>query len=375
MIIPRELIYEDRKDLKEFGVYDETLNHRIYLWLLERPELEPEKTGIRERRLAAFNDAYYICTIILMVNQCEHWIPYYMKETRQPSVVLPMVYCYLTQMHIEQVLYLTKTIETYASTDNILRKNIEDIKTVLENWEGSIPLSLFNRRKLTVESLSKIQWGKITNGFKTEDIKRIVRNVVYDEDEQKMIAEAVKNAAQLAEDEFYNPQPYVDDYNEEYEPSPDENSCWTPDYSETYKLCDMLMTGKVYQVRHNNKKALEDYSESIAKLKERILELEAENRQLKDMVEMLNTDLGDFEADSKIGLTLVMELMKNDGANFEKSKNKTIATKALCMMTGRSGSLCKSMFSNPLSKTYPPHKKKIEELNALLERLGMNTHL
>ena len=89
----------------------------------------------------------------------------------------------------------------------------------------------------------------------------------------------------------------------------------------------------------------------------------------------MNTPLDAIEADSKVGLTEILKLMAQDGANFDKHNNKTIAVKALKMMTGRSESACKQIFSSPLSPTYPQHKKKIEELNGYLETLGMGTLL
>ena len=122
--------------------------------------------------------------------------------------------------------------------------------------------------------------------------------------------------------------------------------------------------------------------ETTTALEERIKELEEENERLSKEYEELkgikmikDTPLDGIEADSKVGLTEVLKLMENDGANFEKSKNKTIGAKALKMMTGRSASACKQIFSNPLSPTYPQHKKKIAELNGYLKTLGMKTLL
>lgn len=113
-----------------------------------------------------------------------------------------------------------------------------------------------------------------------------------------------------------------------------------------------------------------------------IMELKKENEGLKEQVkefeeikQLWDTPLDGIEAGSKVGLTEILKLMENDGANFEKSNNKTIAAKALMMMTGRSESACKQIFSSPLSTTYSGHKKKISELNGYLKALGMKTLL
>ena len=113
----------------------------------------------------------------------------------------------------------------------------------------------------------------------------------------------------------------------------------------------------------------------ITELKKENEGLKKQIKELEEYKQMLDTPLDGIEADSKVGLTLIMKLMKNDGADFEKSKNKTIAAKALKMMTGRSESACKQIFSVPLSPTYSGHKKKITELNSYLETLGMKTRL
>ena len=124
----------------------------------------------------------------------------------------------------------------------------------------------------------------------------------------------------------------------------------------------------------------EKKSETTTALEQRIKELESEietlrkeNEELKEIKSMMDTPLDDIEADSKVGLTVILKLMEKDGANFEKSKNKTTAMKALKMMTGRSESACKQIFSVPLSLAY--HKRKINEMNDYLNALGMETRL
>ena len=127
---------------------------------------------------------------------------------------------------------------------------------------------------------------------------------------------------------------------------------------------------------------IKELEEEIEKLKSENQKLKAENEllskeneELKEIKKVWDTPLDGIEADSKVGLTEILKLMENDGANFNKHNNKSIAAKALKMMTGRSESACKQIFSSPLSPTYPGHKDKILELNGYLKELGMKTHI
>jgi hypothetical protein len=104
------------------------------------------------------------------------------------------------------------SIETDASEDSVMQKNLDDIKRVTEEWDAPFPASEFILRKLTPEILSTLDWKSITDYFKQDIIKKVVRNFAKDENEQKMIGEAIENAARLAEDEFYNPKPCPEDY-------------------------------------------------------------------------------------------------------------------------------------------------------------------
>jgi len=64
--IPRELIYKEKASLKDFAVSNEmTIEHRFYEGLLKRPSIKGCFKK-RETILRIFNNAYYLCTLILM---------------------------------------------------------------------------------------------------------------------------------------------------------------------------------------------------------------------------------------------------------------------------------------------------------------------
>lgn len=118
-----------------------------------------------------------------------------------------------------------------------------------------------------------------------------------------------------------------------------------------------------------------DNTKSEEELKKENSELRSEVEKLRGDISVLNENLGSIDAASKIGLAFIIKLLEKDGAIFNKSGNKVIGAKVLKMLTGRSESACKAIFSDPLSTNYPPHKQIIKELNEYLSKLGVNTHL
>ena len=141
------------------------------------------------------------------------------------------------------------------------------------------------------------------------------------------------------------------------------------------EINELLLNAETINFSSDNIKPTTALEQRVKKLEEENERLKEKVKELEEFKQLLDTPLDAIEADSKVGLTEILKLMENDGANFTKSKNKTIAAKALKMMTGRSDSACKQIFSVPLSPTYSGHKKKISELNGYLEALGMKTLL
>ena len=198
MIIPRELIYEDRKDLKEFGVYDDSsLNHLIYEeWLLNLPELNPFKPGLSQRRLKVFNDAYYICTLVLMHPTNEDFVSYAKERCSIPSVVFPMVYFLISKVKDMNVTNsrLLKDIKTGLKSEG-WEDNLNSLIKITTNYSGSILSIEFAQRKLTSELLSNIKWYKTTGGYEKDDILKIVRYISQSEEDWIMLLDAIKKAA------------------------------------------------------------------------------------------------------------------------------------------------------------------------------------
>lgn len=63
--VPRELIYKERNDLKEFGVQTPDSMNYLLLMRLKQQALMGA-SGAREIALRCYNNAYYVCTLILL---------------------------------------------------------------------------------------------------------------------------------------------------------------------------------------------------------------------------------------------------------------------------------------------------------------------
>lgn len=237
MIIPRELIYEDRKFLKEFGVYeDSSLNHLIYEeWLLNLPELNPFKPGLSQRRLKVFNDAYYICTLVLMHPTNENFASYAIERCSIPSVVFPMVYFLISKVKDTNIINsrLLKDIRSGLKSEG-WEDNLNSLITITNYFSGSLSSIEFEQRKLTSKLLSNIKWYKTTDGFKKDDILKIVRYISKSEEDWIMLLDAIKKAASVYEREYNQDLDYVDDEGQWIQIPP-------KDMSPIYDYCDDLM--------------------------------------------------------------------------------------------------------------------------------------
>lgn len=237
MIIPRELVYEDRKDLKEFGVDDVlSLNHLIYEeWLLNLPDLKPFKPGLSQRRLKVFNDAYYICTLVLMHPTNEDFASYANERCSIPSVVFPMVYFLISKVKDTNVTNsrLLKDIKTGLKSEG-WEDNLNSLIKITTNYSGSILSIEFAQRKLTPQLLSNIKWYKTTGGYEKDDILKIVRYISKSEEDWIMLLDAIKKAAGDYEWEYNQDLNYMDDEGQWHQSSP-------KDMSPIYNYCDELM--------------------------------------------------------------------------------------------------------------------------------------
>ena len=247
MKLLRELVYEEKPSRNDFGINDKgSLNNRLYNeWLLLRKELDPEDSYFYSKITKAFNDAYFVCTVVLMWPEREIALSYFKNKISMPNIVYPMVHYYLSLLkeRKQNTDRLMKMIENMMNKNPEMKKNYDDLPPKGKN--SALDSSMFDHRKPTLEVLSSMDWRGITNGYRPEEIKRIITLIATNGEEFKMMAEVISEAAKLSEDEFYNPLPnndYVDDNDQYEEPDYDPNiDIIEPDYSEAYQLCEEII--------------------------------------------------------------------------------------------------------------------------------------
>ena len=211
----RKLVYEDKASLDAFEVnVSESLNNRIYTeWLLGRTEIDPFDANHQASYLKAFNDAYYICTLAMLLPPSKKLLPdRLIKKVEKPSVVFPMVLFYLsrlTNLPIGLDIFLTQ-LKTAHKIRNDWQQNLEELKKIVDEYDDVIDPNIFVQRKLTKEILSKVNWCVATDNFNKKNIKSIVINYARKNDVWSMMVEAIKTAAQKYDYEYG-----FEDYTEE----------------------------------------------------------------------------------------------------------------------------------------------------------------
>ncbi len=205
MKIPRVLIYEDRMSLEEFGINDAlSPNRDIYeKWLLEQPDLEPFKAGLTQRRLQAFNDAYYICTIALMHHTGSDFVTMAYNECKVPAVTFPLIYLYLSRVpdagNLNKV--LLKDIKAGLKSKG-WEKNLKELQKCVPESHRPITASKFERRGLTPELLSSINWYEATEKYSQKMIQYLISHIAMNEEECTMMLDAIEDNIKDYEREY-----------------------------------------------------------------------------------------------------------------------------------------------------------------------------
>ncbi len=236
MEIPRQLIYQERWNITDFDINKVgSLNKKLYdEWLLNLADLEPFKSGLSKRRLKVFNDAYYICTLIMMHPTNEEFTHYAYKRCSLPSVVFPLVHFYISNVNDRGYSnsVLLKNIKAGLKSEGT-DGNLRELIKCTENIKVNISSSQFVQRKLTPELLANIPWYRATGKFAKEDILKLMRYIPKDKAEWDLMLDAIKNAIKDYEWENNQYLDYIDEKGQWCQDSP-------IDMTQTIIFCEEL---------------------------------------------------------------------------------------------------------------------------------------
>ena len=236
MILPRKLFYQERESRQDFGTDTEgSLNQAIYNgWLLTRTELNPLDNSFYSKITKVFNDAYFICTVVLFDPSKEINLSYFNNMISLPSIVYPLACFYLLNFSKKQpnIKRLVTILEgnMFAAHDD-WKKNYDDLKKIEKQ---KINESEFSPCKLDDLMLSEIGWWRVTDGYQTGEIEKVVRLFGKSKEERKAMARAIHEEIWRLEEESLFPTYSVGEGNPKQEKRT---------YPKAKKLCEMIIKG------------------------------------------------------------------------------------------------------------------------------------
>lgn len=424
--VPRELIYRERENLNDFGVKDShSLNGRLFQLL---SEYFLSANGADTLLLQCFNNAYYLCTIILLEDLPHLKVDKYEENLLKMKVQWNRDACAASFAMAYEMLQLC---EPKYQKDSLLLKAIHH-RFRYNEWNGKLAAETF------YELIDKVEKGGIflsKNEFTPRNIVEIiedvgdskpyllVHNVEYIcerlaciDDPQRRIFGADLAIAHLKgflqetyEDNGYDPK------TKSFEPAVPGTFGAAPDFEESFwrdvnpikEAIEYISEHYPTKDKHDSmeKKAEPSHIPEIENLQAKILELEskltcqegqlveanknnaqqairikeleAENKSLQGQLKEAHTIPDTVTAQQKVRMELARKLMIAAGVNEDilaKWGNKDKAGTVMGTMLDIVPSTCKTYLSDPYIN-HEHHKSTVDKINPLLEALGLKFKL
>lgn len=390
--VPRSLIYEDRRSLEDFDAYEEGSITRPFLDELLKFGSD-SYPNIEENALWCLNNAFYICTMILLEKDPRSRIYQYKKvATREYikdrfisdkywSAVLSMVILLLqrletplTRFQDEARQNLLGLIDKNTNNDcvktfNCFSKRLKEDKSTPKK----IPNSMFAPRVIDKFAIKDVLsekdfcWVKFTNYLDERYIHDIVKAFGTTEEEKHNVVEMIRQASHSfylmggTNDRIEEVDGILNDIDKEIELQ------FNPEGKKVSK--ETLVNEKQF---------------APTTYKDRIKELEEENERLNELTKNLQKELDEantipdsITAQQRVRMELARLLMEKAGINetvLDKWGNKDKAGTIMSIISDITPTTCKTYLSDPtINKGY--HEKTISNINTLLEALGLDFKL
>ena len=427
--IPRSVIYKERNDLNDFGVRTpETMNYLLFMHMKQLVLMGVP--GAREVALRCYNNAYYICTIILLEADDfpELRISDYVdtiletekenKYTDEVCLVSMAMACLLLAKYDEKkygrhsdmwkaIYHRCTHFQWYHSSASEVFLNMMSLE-----YSFTFPLSNteFEPRDITdvIDNFSKRDL-QVYAEYICERLAHLkdTRQRIYWTD--MAVAQIKGYQLELCEDTGYDPKKDCFKHTDNYDPIRDlswENkvrACYQRSkeaikyYTEHYPTkeendsvektaestqtqeTEVLQT-KIMELESKltqQEKQLIEVSKMNDQYANRIKELDTENKSLQGQLKEANTIPDNVTAQQRVRMELARKLMDAAGINKDvlaKWGNKDKAGTVMGTMLDIVPSTCKTYLSDP-SINHEHHKETVDKINPLLEALGLKFKL
>ncbi len=408
--VPRELIYRERENLNDFGVKDShSLNGRLFQLLSEQ---FLSANGADTLLLQCFNNAYYLCTIILLEDLPHLKVDKYEENLLKMKVQWNRDACAASFAMAYEMLQLC---EPKYQKDSLLLKAIHH-RFRYNEWNGIVAAETFYKL------IDKVEKGGIflsKNEFTPRDIIEVIDNSserdlqVYaeyicerlahlKEPRQRMygadmaIARIKDYLRELCEDSEYDPQkdcfkyadndPYIRDltwednvrgyyqqgreaidYYTEHYPTMEEN-----DSKE--ETADIPQTPETEVLQVATSELESKLTRQIDELKQKIDEKDKALLEALQIIEEYKKPVMELTAKQKIRMEFALQLLLNSGLKeMELNKTKTATLLSLLLDIGH-----QNCYNYLIQRNYHPQiqdKKTILTIDQFCTEMGIRAFL
>lgn len=216
-VFPRELLYKDRDDIREFNIYvDNSMNSMIYRKINYLEDIYISKCTEKDY-LNIFNDAYYFCVLVYLdkdpAGHIRDIIDVVFREYKGPQeefdnykkLVLTIVRGYLSTAF--------KNLSSIIPIKKYLNDKTYYVHGLFNKVDKGLNINIdeFKPRVIDSDLLSKIKWSKLTDNFKLKNVNFCIQNLGSTLKEKLLVINSIYNE-EFFSDSLYEVPYEVDRY-------------------------------------------------------------------------------------------------------------------------------------------------------------------
>lgn len=200
--IPRQLIYKDRRSLKDFGVYDKNQYNEMIALALHELYIKNENYKAEECAVLCMNNAYYICTMALLEDNPVWRLKDYHRITLEcvhnhinlAHASLALVYILLSP-YGKIGSYIEVMLEEMRTSPDLC-KRVRDIITFLPNDKPS--QEVFNPRIIDSKTIHDVEktgfsWRELTDYYEEDLVLDLIETLGKNDSEKLELIKMFEN--------------------------------------------------------------------------------------------------------------------------------------------------------------------------------------